>query len=275
MEHNSVLRCIVGLGRLGVTYSIFDSSLPLDESIPALIRPDTKYIITTAVSNVTGAEIDLYRLSQIAKDHSIGLIIDASQLLGHKKVNIKDIHFSALCAPGHKGLLGQMGVGFVVFSDTAAPAPLIEGGSGYDSLNEQMPDYLPERIEAGTLPVPSIVSLERSVRYIEEYGISCIERKLSELCLNTAEMLSSISKIKIYGAENGIVAFNVLDVPSMVVSDYLDKQGVCVRGGLHCSPSAHKSLGTLDQGIVRISFSIFNSYSQINKLYHYLKSEYK
>ena len=275
MEHNSVLRPLNALKESGVSYSTFDAKISPDIAIPPLLRSDTKFIVCTAVSNVSGMEIDIYALSNIAKKYGLGLILDLSQLLGHREIDTRRLHFSALCAPGHKGLMGLMGSGFAVFSADSTPKPLIDGGSGYDSLNEGMPSQLPERLEAGTLAAPAIISMARGIEYIESYGTECVGRHLSMLCSYTEALLSSIPRIKVIGGGNGIVAFNVVDTPSTVVADMLDEHGICVRGGMHCAPMAHRSLGTLESGVVRISYSLFNTYDEVDRLYRLLKKEYK
>ena len=275
MEHNSVLRPLIALKEKGVSFSAFDASLSPDISIPPLIRPNTKFIVCTAVSNVNGAEIDIYKLSKVAAENGLGLILDLSQLLGHREIDASRLHFSALCAPGHKGLMGLMGAGFAVFSDTCSPTPIFEGGSGYDSLNEGMPSQLPERVEAGTLSAPAIVGMAKGIEYIEKCGTECVGRHLAALCNYSTALLSKMPKIKLIGSGNGIVAFNVADIPSATVADFLDKHGICVRGGLHCAPMAHKTLNTLEQGAVRVSYSMFNTLGEVDKLYRLLKNEYK
>ena len=275
MEHNSVLRPLNSLKKIGVSYSTFDATLSPDISIPPLVKSDTKFIVCTAVSNVNGMEIDIYALSTVAKRHDLGLILDLSQLLGHREIDASILHFSALCAPGHKGLLGLMGSGFAVFSADCTPTPLIDGGSGYDSLNEAMPSQLPERLEAGTLAAPAIISMARGIKYIEGYGTECVGRHLEMLSSYTESLLSTLPRVKFIGSGNGIVAFNIGDIPSVAVADMLDQHGICVRGGLHCAPMAHKSLGTLEQGVVRISYSLFNTFDEVDQLYRLLKKEYK
>lgn len=276
LEHNSVLRPVISLqGKIGVTYSVYDSRKPLKEEIEAHIKEDTKFIITTAVSNVTGAEINLKEISEIAKSHNLGLIIDLSQYLGHRLLDVSDLHFSALCAPSHKGLLGIMGGGFAVFNEGVSPVPIFEGGSGYDTLNPMMPSCLPERLEAGTVPTVAIISLIHGIGYIEKYGVSCIEKRMAQLCNYASELLKELKFVKVYGAENGIVAFNVDGVGSGEVADLISTHGICVRGGLQCSPVAHKAYNTLEQGMVRASFSVFNTKRDVDRLCNALLAEYK
>ena len=276
LEHNSVLRPIISLGdKIGVEYSTFNACGDVRTEIVDLIRPDTKFIVCTVVSNVTGKEIDFEVISEIAKEYDLGLILDVSQYIGHKRIDLSNLHFSALCAPGHKGLFGVMGSGFVVFSDKTFPVPILEGGSGYDSLNTHMPNELPERLEAGTLSTVAISTVCEGIKYINSYGIECIDHKLKLLCKYSKELLSELDNCTVYGADNGIVSFNINGKSSNEVADLLNKHGIYVRGGLHCAPLSHQFYGTISSGMVRASFSLFNKTSDIDRMCKVLCDEYK
>ena len=275
LEHNSVLRPIVSLNeKLGVEYSSFDAYGDIKNEIARLIQPNTKFIVCTIVSNVTGKEIDLLTVSDIAKELGLGLILDVSQYIGHKRIDLSGVHFSALCAPGHKGLFGIMGSGFVVFGKNATPVPILDGGSGYDSLNAHMPSDLPERMEAGTLSSVAISSLCEGIKFIESYGVECIDHKLKYLCEYARKRLSEIDNCTVYGAENGIVSFNIDGKSSNEVAEVLNKHNIYVRGGLHCAPLSHKYYGTLASGMVRASFSLFNKISDVDRMCKVLCDEY-
>ena len=275
IEHNSVLRPLHALKKsLGIEVSSFNSdAADLESEIEAHIKVNTAYIISSLMSNVTGKEIPLSLLSRVARKHRIKLITDASQLIGHKDIDLKNHPCDILCAPGHKGLFGIQGVGFAVFLDGEMRDSFIEGGSGNNSVSEGMPQLLPERFEAGTLPTPSIVSLERGVRYVREYGLSAAEehaRYMSEL---VQERILSVRGARLLSThKNGVTPFNLIDFPSSEISAELDKCGICTRSGLHCAPSAHRKLGTVEQGAVRISTSIMNTKRDIDKFYVALKN---
>lgn len=267
VEHNSVIRPLEKLRRVhGIEYSLFDSDDP-ERSIEDLVRGDTVGIVSTLASNVTGAKIPLEILSDAAKKHNLFLIVDSSQLIGHARINLSKTPCDCLCAPAHKALFGIQGCGFAYFADSIRGDSFIEGGSGNESLSPQMPLLLPEGYEAGTLATPAIASLEAGIRFIEDVGIDNIDRQIDRFTVLLAQRLKSIDKVKLYSARGGIVSFGVADVPSSVISDELDRFGICVRGGLHCAPSAHKKLGTLDKGAVRASLSFLNTITEIEEFH--------
>lgn len=268
MEHNAVLRPIHKLKETkGIEYSTFSTEGNIYDNIKQKLRQNTKYIVSTVASNVTGECICCGELSKASEDFGLKLILDASQLLGHKKISLSETPCDILCAPGHKGLFGIQGVGFAVFLDDETRDSFLEGGSGSDSQNLYMPSLLPERLEAGTLPSPAIISLLSGLKYINNVGIGTIEKHIKLLTERMLEGLHSIDGIKIYGGENGVISFNVKNVPSYIIADELDSFGICVRAGLHCAPLAHKKLCTLEVGTVRISFSYLNTLNQIESFY--------
>lgn len=272
LEHNSVLRPLYKLKcTLGIEYSIFSTDGNIEENIKKLIRHDTRAIISTLMSNVTGATVPISVLSKIAKDNGLILIVDAAQYIGHQKIDLSLFPCNVLCAPAHKALFGLQGCGFAVFLDNIPRESFIEGGSGSESKRQGMPDYLPERFEAGTLPTPSIVALRSGIEYIEEIGYAAIDEHLSGLCAEYSEMIRSIKGTEIFGAGGGIISFRIKGVPSHMVAELLDKYGICVRSGLHCAPLAHKKLGTSDSGLVRISFSWLSKKTDIDVFYKALR----
>ena len=266
IEHNSVLRPLYSLKRrLGCDISFFNSDSPLDDAIKPLIRKDTKYIVSTLSSNVTGKKVDLAALSRIARANGLGLITDASQYIGHGSLDLTKTPVNVLCAPAHKSLFGIQGAGFAVVLDKIHRETYIEGGTGGNSFSELMPENLPERFEAGTLSTPSIVALGEGLRFINKVGVEEIEQKLSELCGYTREMLD-LNRVKILGCENGICAFNLEGFKSEQAASFLSECGIAVRGGFHCAPTCHRKLGTEIGGAVRVSFSYFNKKSDLYAL---------
>lgn len=273
IEHNSVLRPIHALSVSdGVEYSTFDTKCDIETSIPPLIKENTKYIVSTLASNVFGREVSLEKLSCIAKRYDLTLITDSSQLLGHKAIDLTKTPCSVLCAPGHKALFGIQGAGFAVFSDNLKRMTFIEGGSGSDSKNLSMPELLPERFEAGTVPSPSIVSMLYGIEFIKSVGIDEIEKKLKKLTDRYVELILSNKNAVLYEYGNGVISFNVGNVPSLIVAEEFDKCGICVRSGLHCAPLAHKGLGTIDTGTVRVSLSYLNERKETERFYKVLTS---
>ncbi len=256
IEHNAVIRPLEKLKRtVGISYSQFNSDDDLRCAIGRLITPETRGIVSTLCSNVTGKEIPLATLSEIAKENGLFLIVDASQAAGHIDIDLSNVYFDALCAPGHKGLFGIQGSGFVIFGNDKVYDSFIEGGSGSDSTNPNMPIYLPERYEAGTLSTPSIVTLASGISYLKKVGIDAINAHTEKLSSRIENALLDIKGVKLYSSRNGIISFNVADYPSEYISEMLDEYGICTRAGLHCAPSAHKKMGTLKLGAVRVSLS--------------------
>lgn len=272
-EHNSVIRPIEKAKKtLGIEHSVFNNTGNLSRDISPLIKENTTCIITSIASNVTGERLDMKALSDFAREKKLFLIVDASQAAGHENIDLSKAPCDALCAPGHKGLFGIQGCGFALFKDNKRREGIVEGGSGNDSINPLMPEMLPEGYEAGTLATPSIVSLGKGIDFINRVGIENIHSKLDILTEKTMERLSAIGGVNIYGAESGIVSFNYKSIPSSIIASELDKSGICTRGGLHCAPSAHRKLGTLGGGTVRVSYSYFNSAYETDKLYKALRS---
>ena len=269
IEHNSVIRPLKVLEKkIGIDISEYNSDLPIEEAIVPLIKPDTRVIVSTLASNVTGKEIDFSILSDIARKYSLKLIIDASQAAGHKMIDISKCDCDAICAPAHKALFGIQGAGFAYFKDRYRNSDFIEGGSGTNSLEPAMPMLLPEGYEAGTLGTPSIAALRYGIEFINDIGIDNIEHHLNKLRMLTAEGLRGIEGVTLYKSYGGNVIFNIRDMPSHTLAAILNENDVYTRGGLHCAPTAHIKLGTLDRGTVRVSFSIMNTADEVE---HFLK----
>ncbi len=276
MEHNSVLRPVKALEKnRGVEYSVFKSVGDVEENISSLLRDNTSVLISTLASNVDGRSIDIKKLSEISRRHGIRLILDASQYIGHHRIDLSETPCDALCAPGHKALFGIQGAGFLYLKSGSEIPPLMLGGSGSESKSPNMPNLSPERFEAGTLPSPSVISMLYGIDYIEKVGMDLIAAQLEVLCNAALDRLCSIGDAVIYGAENGIVAFNIKGIPSYVISDELDRYGIAVRSGLHCAPLAHGSIGTPEHGCVRMSFSYFNRLGEIDRFYKVMKAIHK
>ena len=271
-EHNSVIR---PLEKLKITrqieYATFSNIGNLAQNIDNVRQEKTTGIICSIASNVSGDFIDLKELSSYARENGLFLIVDASQAIGHRKIDLNETPVDVLCAPGHKALFGIQGCGFAYFKNNKRGDTLYEGGSGSESINPYMPCLLPEGYEAGTPATPSISTLGAGIDYINQVGIDTIEEKLRYLVDETIVRLKEFTNVDVYKHGNGIVSFNINEINSSRVTSMLDEYNICVRGGLHCAPSIHKRLGTLDKGAVRISFSYFNNIKEIDKLYKVLR----
>ena len=272
LEHNSVIRPLYKmLDKYDGTLSVFNSDFPVTDAIEPLIQSDTKIIISTLCSNVTGKIINLSELSAIAKKHGLKLVLDASQYLGHAKINLEGTYYTAICSAGHKSLFGIQGSAFAAINEDELFDTLMEGGSGVDSFSRVMPILMPERYEAGTLSTPAIVSLGAGIDYLNSIGMTEVEHHIKKMTDLLYEVLVGVPRLTLYGAENGIASFNLYNLRSSYVSDVLDKRGILTRPGFHCAPLIHQKLGTNEYGAVRVSLSYFNSDKDIYELGRALK----
>ena len=266
-EHNSVIRPLERLSReIGISYSSFSLIGDVYENLNAARRDDTRIVVCTLASNVSGRKCDLASVCRFCAVNRLELVLDASQLAGHEKIDLSKTPCSVLCAPGHKALFGFQGSGFAIFCDEKIRSSFMEGGSGSDSRSRDMPILLPERYEAGTLATPSIVSLRAGIDFIKDYGIENIERRLKFIVREAADSFREMKEIAIYGEENGILCFSAEGFSPVEIADKLDKLGICVRAGLHCAPAAHEVIGSINTGTVRASFSALNSPYDAKKL---------
>ncbi len=269
LEHNAVIRPLEKAKKtLGVEYSCFCTDGDIEKSIEALLQNNTVGIVSTLASNVTGQTISIEKLSRVALKHGLFLILDASQALGHRRIDLSKTPCDALCGPAHKGIFGIQGCGFAWFRDNKRRESFIDGGSGTESRNTEMPYFLPEGYEAGTLATPAIVAAAAGIDFINNTGVDEISAYLRRLTDMLADRICSIRSAVLYPSQEGILSFNLKDIPSSVIAAELDKVGICVRGGLHCAPSAHATLGTLEQGTVRISLSFFNTDNETDRFYN-------
>ncbi len=272
LEHNSVLRPIHKLANEGkISYSIFNSDGDIRSNIISEITDKTAAIVCTLSSNVTGRRIPLEMLSDIRKKYKIKLIVDASQEIGHTIIDLKKTPVDVLCAPAHKALFGISGLGFAVFCDKELRESFIEGGSGFDSKNPDMPTLYPEIFEAGTLPLPAICALRSGIDFLNSYGIDNVQRKIEALTDGVYDVLCEVGCEEIFKGGNGIISFSLKNIPSSIISSELNTKGIYIRSGLHCAPLVHKKLNTDKFGLARISLSIFNKPSAKDKLYSALR----
>ncbi len=277
LEHNSVLRPVHKLAERGIiTYSVARVN-PLDDnetlrSFALHVKENTRAVICTHVSNVFGTVLPIDRLCAFCKARGILFILDAAQSAGSHSISIKRQGIDIMCIPGHKGLLGPMGTGAILFGDGIEIGELTEGGTGSHSLSESQPDVYPDRLESGTVNMPGIAGLYEGIRAVERFGGErAVLEKESELIRLLREDLSVIPSVSIYtemqgGKSSNVLSFNLGDLHSEMVSSMLDKDGIAVRAGYHCSYLAHKNYGTSEKGCVRVSTGIFNSKKDIKNL---------
>ena len=275
IEHNSVVRPLERLRRdIGIEYSCFSLDGDLYANLTEAVRADTEAIVCTLASNVTGKRADVKTLSRFAKERGLKLILDASQLAGHEAIDLSVTPCTALCAPGHKGLFGLQGSGFVIFDDDYDTDGLMEGGSGFDSVSADMPHALPERYEAGTLPTPAIAGLCEGIRAVKRIGVENIHEYTCYLTSVLRERLSQIERVRLYAPHhNGaVLLFNIDGISADRVGEMLDAQGICVRTGYHCSALGHATLQTPVGGAVRVSAGFFNAQAEMERTADVIKA---
>ena len=275
-EHNSVYRPICAMAECSlIKYSVFDALAPdTVGQIEKLIRPNTRAVIANHASNICSLTLPIKKIGKLCQERGLLFIVDSAQSAGHTDIDMGKMGIDVLCAPAHKGLMGIQGCGFLALRDgLPLPEPIIEGGSGVNSLEAQMPDQLPERLEAGTLPTPAIAALGEGIKFVRSVGTDEISRHSAQLFTLTLDRLSSLKGVKVYAPKHqgSTLLFSVNGIPSDTVSSHLDKNDICTRSGFHCCPLGHSALGTPEDGAVRISYGIFNRESDIDVLYRAVK----
>lgn len=274
MEHNSVMRPIRYLEKQGVSVSIAKCSSDgiLDpEEVFKQVKVNTKLIVLTHASNVTGTIFPIEEIALGAKEINIPLVIDCAQTAGvvPLNLNLDEYENCVVVFTGHKSLFGPTGTGGMCVGGKIRLSPLIYGGTGSKSDEDIQPDFLPDSLESGTLNVTGIIGLKAGIDFILKIGLDSIrehEKRLVELFI---ENIRNLKEIKVYGSLDtnnkiGIVSFNIEnEMPSKIGLLLDSKYGIMCRVGLHCNPNAHKTIGTFPNGTIRFSFSYFNSMGQV------------
>jgi cysteine desulfurase family protein len=276
MEHNAVWRPLKRLEReRGIKITVLPcpqgGSFHLRD-LEEAIRPETKMIVMLHASNVTGALMPAEEVGKIARKKGIAFLVDAAQTAGAYPIDVEAMNIDLLAFTGHKGLMGPQGTGGLYIREGFEPEPLIEGGTGSESILEEQPRILPDRYEAGTQNVAGLAGLKAAVEFLLETGVENIRKKELELLEYLQEGLKSIPGLETYGPPDvtskvGVVSFNLASVSAGELAYVLDEvYGIMVRSGLHCAPCAHRSIGTLERGTVRVSLGYFNTRDDINAL---------
>lgn len=274
MEHNAVMRPLVQLEECGVSFSRIpctaDGELILSEMEP-LLRENTKAVVLTHASNVCGTVMPIAEVGQFFRAHQLRFIVDCAQTAGVLPIDMEAMHIDALAFTGHKGLLGPQGTGGFVLREDFGITPLLSGGTGSISHTELVPDFLPDRFEPGTLNLPGILGLRAALLWLREIGIDRIHRhelELSGAFLRKLAPLEEAGLLRIVGKaanRTGVVSIQTLTRDIADAAWVLDEQyGIQTRVGLHCAPSAHKTLGTYPTGTIRFSFGWWNSLEDVD-----------
>ena len=275
-EHNAVYRPILELvkrNNLKLTMlhsALWEDALLLEQAEQA-IRDGADCFVLCHVSNVFGYIQPLEQLDALLSEHGIPLILDASQSAGVLPLSVSKLHsLAAVGMPGHKGLYAPPGTGMLLWMSQDLPAPLLLGGTGSLSEQADMPDFLPDRLESGTVNVAGIAGLFEGLQFISKLGeseIAAWECKLRDL---VTEKLREVPGVTVYASPNpqkqtGVLSFTCRQLPCEIVAQRLAEHNICVRAGLHCAPLAHSTAGTLETGTVRISPGWFQSVRQVRK----------
>lgn len=286
MEHNAVMRPLTSMKQRGVTITKVNGNILGEisiEDIENAISENTKAIVMTHASNVCGTVLPIRKIGELCKKYNKIFIVDSAQTAGVLDIDIKKDNIDILCFTGHKGLLGPQGIGGFLIKEELVErvSPLIEGGTGSLSELEVQPTYMPDKFESGTPNVAGIFGLNASLNYLLKTGLESIYNKEIDLTSRFIEKIMNIDEKLLIGKKDivdrtAVVSLDFKDLDNGIVCHNLDKNyGISTRSGLHCAPSAHKTLNTFPRGTVRFSFGHFNSYEDIDYVIDSINKIYK
>lgn len=276
-EHNAVTRTLAGISGVKVRVAespLFRSDLML-KRFEELLTAEVGVVICNHVSNVFGYVLPISEIADICYARNVPLIVDASQSAGCLPVSMKQWKAAFIAMPGHKGLYGPQGTGLLLCSGNTV-RPLLEGGTGSSSAQQEMPEFLPDRLEAGTHNIPGIAGLLEGLRFVEKQGTHAILEHERRLALRVVRGLEKIQGVEVFSApgllnQAGVVSFRIANIDCEAVGEALGEGDIAVRAGLHCAPLAHQTAGTFETGTVRISFSAFNQPGEVDQFLMRLK----
>lgn len=281
MEHNSVMRPLSYLREEGVEVSVIDADITgyiSPEMMIKAVKENTKLLIATHASNVTGTINDIDKIGRLCKERGIPFLVDAAQTSGVIPIDINRVHVDFLAFSGHKGLLGPQGTGALYRGgESISINPLMRGGTGSLSDREIQPDFSPDRYESGTLNVVGIAGLGAGIEYIQKHGIEKILDHDSHLLEILLDKLSGNNRISIHGIkkpyeQTGVLSMNIEGISPSKTGEILDREyGIQTRVGLHCAPSAHRTIGTFPDGTVRLSWGIFTKEKDVLRVVRVLQ----
>lgn len=271
LEHNSVLRPLYRLEKRGVELSFVPADrlgrIALSDFAP-LLRPNTRAVITTHASNLTGNLVVLDAVGAFAREHGLLYVVDASQTAGAFPIDMARSGISVLCFTGHKSMMGPQGTGGLCLAEGVEIRPLKTGGTGVQTYLPEQPAAYPTRLEAGTLNGHGIAGLSAAVDFLRETGVAAIHEKETALMRQFYDGVRAIPGVTVYGDFTGdrapVVSLNIEDADSGEVADFLAAEyDIAVRSGAHCAPRMHRALGTEAQGAVRFSFGWYNTPAEV------------
>lgn len=275
MEHNAVMRPLVQLEREGVAFE----RIPCDaqgclrlEALPGMIKLNTRLVVMAHGSNVCGTVQDAEAVGKICRERGVPFALDAAQTAGHIEVDFERFGLAALVVPGHKGLLGPQGIGALLLDADFARrlTPLVAGGTGSASYSEELPGWMPDRFESGTPNMPGVYGWEAALGWLENTGIETLENHEKTLSKRFLEGIYGLKNVKLYGItvperRTGVFSVGFLNCDNAEAAWRLEREfGILTRCGLHCAPSAHKTLGSFPEGSVRFSTGWANTEADID-----------
>ena len=275
MEHNAVMRPLTQLTEQGVSFDRIpcgaDGTLDVS-AMDRLLRENTRAVVMLHASNVCGTLMPIETVGAFCHAHGLRFILDTAQTAGVFPIDMEAMHIDALAFTGHKGLLGPQGIGGFILQPDMVPLvqPLIAGGTGSISHEEQMPSFMPDRFEAGTMNLPGIMGLHAALRWLEQETIDAVRSHELELTERFLSGALDIPHLRVIGRQDiaeraGVVSVVPENADPALVADALGREyGIMVRVGLHCAPNAHKTLGTFPTGTIRFSFGRWNTPQQVD-----------
>ncbi len=277
LEHNAVMRPLYKTGVNFDTFNVYRDDENTIEDFKRKLKVNTKLVLVTGASNVTGKTLPIEEIGRICQKRGIYFCVDAAQIVGVKPINMQKMNIDYLCVAAHKGLYSPMGIG-VLICRKPVENTIIEGGTGTSSITFLQPDILPERLESGTVNMAGIMGVSAGIDFVNKKGIKNIEEHEFLLYKKLYNALKAMPYIDVYADEPDIKAyvpvlsFNFKDIDSSKAVSVLSDAGVALRGGLHCAPTAHKAIGTLPNGTIRASFAVFNTMAETDTLISLCKS---
>ena len=276
MEHNAVMRPLRQMEACGVCYDrvyTAEDGTIMPEDVEQAIQRNTRAVIVLQASNVSGTIVPIHEIGEICRSHHLFFAVDTAQSAGTIETDMQDCNIDFLAFTGHKGLLGPQGIGGFLISDelNAEFSSYISGGTGSQSDSLDMPDYLPDKYESGTMNLPGIIGLHAALSYLEEMGIETIHRKKMELTKYFLEQIRILPGVRIVGKQDcrdrvAVVSLDFVQEDNAVAAFELEQRyGIMTRVGLHCAPMAHKAFHTYPQGTVRFAFGYTNTKEEIDQ----------
>ena len=279
LEHNAVIR---PLTKTGISYTVAEVDLKDDgktiENFRKAIKPNTRLVFCTGASNVLGKILPIEIIGRLCREKGVLFGVDAAQTAGVIPIDMKKQNIDFLCIAPHKGLYAPMGVG-VLIARKNLPNTIIEGGTGTNSIDAFQPAQLPERLESGTVNLPAIAGISAGIDYVKSIGLENIYKGEFRLVKRLYEALKREEEVQLYtenfeyGSFVPLILFNIKGMDSSTASSVLSDNGIAVRGGLHCAPSAHRQIGTLNEGGIRVAVATFNRERDIDILIRTVKEK--